>query len=276
MNTPQIAITTNEISQDFVTAVELGTSWGIRHFELKRVLNSRVPDVDEGYVKRMQDELKRFDADVVSVSPGLFLGVEVGTEKAREQAGDLVDRSIPFAELFDVRILVCFGFARPEGVGRDEPAPQEVIDVLGGVAARVAAAGMTVVIENDPNSWTNTGDNIADVLHRVGATNLGLNWDPGNYATMGLDPFPDAYGQVADSVMHLHVKDVVAIGAQDPMGHHWRTVGEGAIDWAGQIRALAQADYQGYLVIETHHGPFVAKSHQNCVELKEMISEATQ
>lgn len=275
MDCSQISITTNEISQDVMTALEIGTSWGIRHFELKRVMDRRVPDVDASCVIRMKEALVRLEADVVSVSPGLFMGVEVGTEKARQHAGPLLDESIAFAEEFGARLLICWGFARPALAAPGAPPPQEVVDVLGVVAARAASAGLTVVIENGPSDWTNAPPSMLNVLDRVGADNLKLAWDPANYSPLGAVPYPDAYRLIADHVAHMHLKDVARLGPLDPMGHDYRVVGEGVIDWCGQLRGLAEAGYEGYLNIETHHGPFVAKSRANLEAILSIIAEVT-
>ncbi len=58
-----------------------------------------------------------------------------------------------------------------------------------------------------------TGEGIFDVLSRVKADNLKLNWDPANYCQTGLVPFPDAYEVVRDYVAHVHVKNVIVMGA---------------------------------------------------------------
>ena len=94
MDVSQISITTNEISDDFVTALEIGTSWGIRHFELKNILGRRVPDIDDAYVNRMKKELNIFGADIAAVSPGMFMGTEVGSDKAKLQATELLEKTI--------------------------------------------------------------------------------------------------------------------------------------------------------------------------------------
>ena len=273
MDASRISITSNEISQDFMTAVEIGTSWGIHHYELKKVMNARVPDLEDAAIKRMKEELDRFEADVVSVSPGLFMGVEAGSETARTQAGPVLDRSLAFAQRFGARVLICWGFVRPEGTPPDASAPQEVIDALGRVAARAQDAGLLVVIENGPQDWTNAPAGMLDVLTRVGSDNLRLAWDPGNYTPLGQVPYPDAYREIAPYVSHLHLKDVAQIGPLDPRGRDYRVIGEGVIDWQGQLQALADNGYDGYLNIETHHGPFVAKSRGNWEALKGMLEK---
>jgi sugar phosphate isomerase/epimerase len=70
----------------------------------------------------------------------------------------------------------------------------------------------------------------------------------------GESPFPMGYEAVKDFVTHVHVKDAaVRPGAAKP---EWTVVGEGQIDYKGQIAALRAAGYSGYLSLETHYsGP---------------------
>ena len=42
-------------------------------------------------------------------------------------------------------------------------------------------------------------------------------------------------------------------------------LGEGVIDWRGQVRALLRNGYKGFFTIETHHRPLVQASRK-CVE----------
>ena len=49
-------------------------------------------------------------------------------------------------------------------------------------------------------------------------------------------------------IVHVHAKDCLLEG-QRPI---WCELGEGSVDWKGQIRALAMDGYQGWISLETH------------------------
>ena len=49
----KISLVTDEINQDFRTAIELGCEWGIRNFELRSAFFKRVPDISREEVQRI-------------------------------------------------------------------------------------------------------------------------------------------------------------------------------------------------------------------------------
>jgi sugar phosphate isomerase/epimerase len=90
-------------------------------------------------------------------------------------------------------------------------------------------------------------------LAAVEHPNLKLVWDPGNALMSGETPFPDGYRMLAPSrIAHVHAKDCRRQDGQLV----WWTLGEGLIDWKGQMAALAEDGYQGWISLETHwRGP---------------------
>jgi sugar phosphate isomerase/epimerase len=51
-------------------------------------------------------------------------------------------------------------------------------------------------------------------------------------------------------IAHVHAKDCTLEGHK-PI---WCPLGEGDVDWEGQVDALAEDDYNGYIHLETHWG----------------------
>jgi sugar phosphate isomerase/epimerase len=91
-------------------------------------------------------------------------------------------------------------------------------------------------------------------------------WDPGNAYMDGEIPYPTGYEAIKKFLVHVHVKDAaLAAGASAP---EWTCVGEGAIDWSGQIAALRADGYMGYLSLETHYNGKGTKeaSSRACLE----------
>jgi L-ribulose-5-phosphate 3-epimerase len=83
--------------------------------------------------------------------------------------------------------------------------------------------------------------------------NLKVVWDPANAYVSGETPFPDGYRRLpVERIAHVHAKDCRVEGHR-PI---WCALGEGGIDWKGQIRALADDGYKGWISLETHwQGP---------------------
>lgn len=77
---------------------------------------------------------------------------------------------------------------------------------------------------------------------------VGIALDTGWFATQGYDPVKAVY-EIKDYLVHVHLKDVTAFGTHDTC-----TLGNGAVDIKGVLRALKSIDYDGNLSIE--HEPF--------------------
>ena len=74
--------------------------------------------------------------------------------------------------------------------------------------------------------------------------------DPGRHA--------DGYRALKPWITNVHVKDTIAGALVQCVA-----VGEGVVDWPGQLRALAADRIVGHVTIETHCPPLVEKSRQN-------------
>ena len=51
---------------------------------------------------------------------------------------------------------------------------------------------------------------------------------------------------------------------------------DGVLDWAGQIRALAESDYEGYISVETHQRPKIESTRRYLERLQRLRQDATR
>ena len=112
-------------------------------------------------------------------------------------------------------------------------------------------AGYATVIEPEPICWADTGRATADLIRRVRAKSLKINYDPGNVAWLqNRDPL-DEFRVIAPLIANVHVKDLKPLteGAGRP---EWVPAGEGMIDYRAHFQALRQIDYQGPVSLEPH------------------------
>ena len=284
----KISIVTDEISADLETAIELGTEWGIRDFELRGFYTDRVPDLTEYQKERLGETLAAFDARIIAISPGLFkipypLGPREDASLAwldhglfqnwrdlRDQVKyhreELLPTSLEFAKSLGADLVLIFSFhrsSRPAG-----PAPDEILETLQDAAEQAEAAGLGLAIEVEDEFWADTGQRTAALMAAINHPALGVNWDPGNAFMAGDTPYPDGYQAVRNWVRHVHFKDA----EMDPNGGRRFTV-HGQIDWAGQIRALANDGYAGYISIETHMRPKVKVAREELELVRRLIHE---
>jgi sugar phosphate isomerase/epimerase len=284
----KISIVTDEISADPETAIELGVEWGVKAFELRGVGSVRVPLLDPFQKSRLHELVEEYGIQIIAISPGLFKCAFPLASRQRfplrtfDQAlfqqwqkprdvlnfhqQELLPASIEFAREFGAGKIVTFGFERGPEPGAH--APEEILAALSQAAEQIGRAGLGMVIEVETGFWVDTGPNAAAVMRAIDHPALGINWDPGNAIVAGDIPYPDGYNAVRDFVRHVHFKDV----AFDSDGEYRYSVA-GAIDWAGQIRALATDGYDGFISVETHMEPKVRSARIMTGRLQQLVSD---
>jgi len=236
--TKSLAIVSDEAAPRFGDAVAHCLPLGIRAYELRNLDGRRVPYVSEEQIAEVQRLSVEHGLQLLGLSPGLAKGAVDDPASARELTTDL-DAALRLGQRLDVPRLTLFTFKR---TSREAPIPQHALDALGGAVARCRAADIEPLLENSAASWGDTGAHVAEL---AAALDVGITWDPANAAASGELAFPEGYAAVRDHVAHLHVK------AWHPQGGHVH-LGQGVVDWPGQLAALQADGYQGRFCIESH------------------------
>lgn len=271
MDSSAIVLPTCEVSADPETAVELGASWGIRHFELKTLWEDRrVPTITEQQRQLLRRFAEQYGIDWVTISPGLFIRSEATDGAARRALDDTVPRSIELAHSLGATTMIIFSFRKTAGVG--EP---WVIEQLSKVAEAARGSGLTLAVEPLGGTYCDEGQALRRVVSAVGNPILRANLDPGNVAAAGFPAFPDAYEPVRGLVSYVHLKNYSAAQQQ------FTLFDQGDIDLRAQLAALQADGYRGYVAIETHTRynkggsalPPVAASKANCETLQRWLKE---
>ena len=285
----KLSLITDEISADPETAFELGASWGVQDFELRTVENNRVPSLT-GYQKsRIQELLEEYGVRIAAISPGLFKCPYPGQERERfslqafdysfyqqwQTARDLVKyhqeellpASLAYARELGAGIVVIFSFQRDRA--SSHPVPDEVLEILHDAALQAESLGLQLAVEVENRFWADTGLRTLDLIQRVNRPGLGINWDPGNAFEAGDVPYPGGYQAVRQHVRHVHFKDARRTSSGECV-----YVLEGEVDWAGQIEALLDDHYQGFISVETHMRPRVRSAEASLLRLQRLIETA--
>jgi len=253
----RLGVITDEISEDFDHALAVCNELGIRDIELRSLWNTSIVEHDSQTLEKIATSLSNGGFSVVSIaSPFLKCHLHGDAAAAgrthsakatsRDEQWDILDRSFEVADRLGARIVRAFSFWRVEN---PLSVRDEVADVLAEATARTRVAGKLLGLENEHACNVATGEESAWILERIPDQTLGLIWDPGNEAALGSLPYPDGYELIKDRIHHVHLKDVKAI-AHDTS---FTTMGEGAIAYEDQFRALANDGYDGVLSLETHY-----------------------
>ena len=267
MDSLALGIVSDEIATDFEEAVGHGLSWEITRYEL-RVLNSgRVPNVNEEEWERVQTITREKGLQITALSPGIFKhSLSKGDELLRE-LNETLPRTIAMAQEIGAGLIIVFGFQRDEG----EPASHydRAVSLFSQAAALAGASGIGLAVENEPGFWCDTGVNTARLLQDVGSPSMRANWDPCNAYGTTERPYPEGYEAIKDVIVNVHAKDTLKGALIQCV-----PIGDGIIDWPGQIRALQKDRIVQHITIETHCHPLVESSKRNVQTLRAMMKEA--
>jgi sugar phosphate isomerase/epimerase len=278
-----LAVITDEITQDFEKALDLMAQWNIKHAELRALWGKNVADLSRQEMERAREAIQKRGMSVCCIASPFFkcdLSGEAGpaagrmhqaTERALAEQMDVLQRCIEAAHLFGTNLIRVFAFWR-----RGEMT-QEVVDRIAELYQKplevAKEAGVTLCLENEHDCFMSTGAETAAFLQRMAPLGMQAVWDPGNAFCAGERPYPDGYEALKPYIKHIHVKDPV----REQNGIRFVPIGEGHIDYAGQVQALIADGYTGAVSIETHfsvNGDTVASTKLCLDGLRRLLERA--
>jgi sugar phosphate isomerase/epimerase len=283
-----VAVINDEISQDFDHACQVAAhDFGLQWIELRGMWNKNISELDADEIARAKAILEKYKLRVTDIASPLFKsdwpGAPISKQSERrdqfhadfdfKQQDALLEHCIELTQDFQTDRIRCFDFWRLDDV---KPYREAINKKLRQAARRCAESNLILLLENEMSCNTATGEEAAETLRAVTEPNFMLNWDPGNAATFaGNIPFPDGYNLLPKQrIGHCHAKSLVrkADGKWD-----WAPVGEGAVDWPGQLRALKQDGYRYAVSLETHWrgaGTAEASTRISMKGLKDSLAKA--
>jgi sugar phosphate isomerase/epimerase len=243
----KLAAFADEINrQDPARALLLARRWAIPAIEVRGLPSGRFPRVPDAELEDFTRLVGDAGVQVSGVSPGLFKS-PVGDAAVEDGIAELLPRACEWARRWNTDQVSVFACRRDDAPSGSTDIPAAVVDTLGRMVEVASAQGCRLVLENVGGCWGDTGHAASALLRQMGDERLALCWDPGNSAGAGAtSPYPGEYDGLRDRVAHVHCKN------HDPAVGGWSLMDTGLVDWPAQIQALADDDYSGFLVVETH------------------------
>lgn len=232
----------DEISPDLDEQLEVLSSHGISHIDLRSVWSTNVLDLSPDQLDSIERSLAARRMGVAAI--GSPIGKVPITASLDEEAARL--RSVcAIAQRFGARAVRMFSFYIPKG----EDAAQcesEVIRRMQTLTAVAQQCDVVLTMENEHGLFGDLPERCHTILESVNSPHLRLCFDSGNFVYENVRPFEDAYSLLADYVGYVHVKDGTFGNDQAvPVGN-----GDGGYDTI--IADLARRGYDGVLSLEPH------------------------
>lgn len=280
-----IGIFTDEISQDFELALDLVRQWGLRTVELRTVWHKNIVDLAPAELEAARSALVARGLTVSCIASPLFKATLRDGDLAPQSAGfyaaqtgardqrEVLARAISAASVLGAETIRAFSFWRQPDRECLRPSIATHLREAAGVAAE---HGLALAIENEFSCNAGTGAEAAAALVDVGRGNLGVIWDLANALVLGETPFPDGYRALRGNIVAVHVKDCLKLA---PTGEEpWRVLGQGDVDWPGQLQALIDDGFQGPITLEPHpiKGYCQVEAARLCLQsLRGMLAQVT-
>lgn len=264
-----IGIVSDEISRDFREAVRVGTSLGIRRYEIRNLTAGRAPMCGDEAMLEVERIAQGEGVEITALSPGLFKLTEDEPAFRREMT-EVLPRAVEWAHRWKLPGLIVFGFHKPgatEATAADFPSdnpPPQIAEWLAEAAEKI-----TLIVEPEPICWCDTGRATFALVHKLRYVHI--NYDPGNVAWLtNRDPI-DEFEIIAPFIANVHVKDIRPLAGPP----EWVPAGEGIVDYRAHFRALQRIGYPGPVSLEPHMD-FSAESTRRCKEAVERLWKALE
>jgi sugar phosphate isomerase/epimerase len=258
----RLAVINDEITQDFEKACQIvSRDFSLHWIELRAMWNKNVTELNAKELEDARKLLGEYKLQVTDIASPLFKTDWPGAPRSSQSESrdqfhasfdasaqvKLLDRCISLAKFFDTNRIRCFDFWRLD----DQRPYRDAINAkLQQAAERCAKDNIILLLENEMSCNTATGEEAAAVLMAIADRNFMLNWDPANAAAIGSTPYPTGYQLLPrNRIGHCHCKDVVR---KPDHKYDWAPVGDGIVDWVGQLQALQRDGYDNAVSLETH------------------------
>jgi sugar phosphate isomerase/epimerase len=251
---------TDEFSPDLSLAAETMRDAGMKGAELRTIGGRNIMELSDAEIDNAVGMLSRHGLEVVSIASPLlkctlpnappvdsrFQQDSFNAAYSFEDQARLAERAFEIARRAGARIVRVFSYWR---VVEPDAIFERVVDALQDLSDRAGKHDLIVGIENEHACNISTAQETARVLAAVDHGNLQVVWDPANAYASGERPFPTGYRLLEPGrIAHVHAKDCTLDGHR-PI---WGPLGGCDIDWEGQIDALAEDGYRGFIHLETH------------------------
>ena len=263
-----LAILSDELSLDLEEALRLGESLGFRKYEIRCIgdYEHRVPNIPENAIARLESLVAEGRLEIPALSPGTFK-IKLSEEEAlRREMDDILPRACALARRLHCPRLITFGFMRETAT-----ALETVVDRLREAGQIAAEHGLQLSVENEPGSWCDSGVNTAAIVREIGMDLVGINWDPANGVYAGEAAWPVGYEAVRPFIQNIHIKDGIPLP-----GGKWenRLLGDGGVNWIGQLAAFMRDQPVAHYTLETHVFPLLESTREDLRRLDILMQAA--
>lgn len=242
-------VITDEISQNFETAVKLALKYRLDGVEIRSVWDKGPHELDNNDIKRIRKIMDGSGLEVCCISSPFF---KCHLDNPLEVSDniEILKKSINLAHKVGAGLVRGFTFWKKGGFDENL---DKIVSRFDEALKILEKEKIVLVLESDPGVFASNAGKLRRVMEKIDSPYVKALWDPGNdlYDPDGEIPFPDGYDIIKPYMVHMHFKD--AVKKEDKTAGV--PVGEGQVDYGAHFEELKKSGYGGYVVLETHYRP---------------------
>lgn len=192
---------------------------------------------DAGHLPAIRSRLQHMKLEIPCLATGAFLFDAAKKEEAQKEVIDYLS----LAQGLGVPYIRVLGDANPEPGRVDEALVEENLSAL---LPGAAEKGVTILLET--NGVYAESAKMARLMEKIAHPQLGVLWDVHHPFRYFREPVKETYNNLKPWLRHIHVKDSKVLDDRV----QYRMFGYGDVPVPEVIHDLAQAGYQGYIVLE--------------------------
>jgi len=244
----KVSVISDEVSQDLRLAAKFAKKYGLDALEIRSAWNLKFLELADR-ITEIKGILREHDLEVSAIASPFFKA-ELGNAEEYALHMNILQKSIDMAKALDCGIIRGFTFWRK---GKLDDRLTEILGKFREPLDVIEESDLILGIENEPSTFVTNGRTLATFLDALGSKSVLAVWDPGNDM---MDPemekpFPFGYNFVKNKIVHVHLKD----GVRKDHESELVPIGEGEVNIEGQLKALLENNYAGYVSLETHWRP---------------------
>ena len=203
----------DEYSSSFTEQLEAMRSFGIGYVEVRGVDGKNVSVLTPAEVKEMKEKLDFYGVGVSAI------GSPIGKVKLDGDINahfEMAKRVFETSNELGAKYVRMFSFYAPEGKNILD-CKSEVFEHLSTLAGLAKSHGVVLCHENEAEIYGSIPERCLEIHNAFGGE-IKTVFDMGNYVLEGVNPYPEAYNMLKDTVAYFHIKDALSAGAIVPPG----------------------------------------------------------
>ena len=244
----KLGVITDEISQNVEDAIRIAKRYGLDGLELRSVDGKQLHRLGDRRLDEIAAMIRDAGLSVCGLSTPVF---KCNLHNKEEVAAHhrMLRRYAELARRFGTGILRGFSF----WANRDDyrTAFPGIVRELQQTVPVMEEFGVQFALEADPSVYATNGAKVAALVREVSSPWIRALYDPGNdlWDPDGETPYPDGYEALQDHICHIHLKDAVRENGKTEAV----AIGRGEVGYDRLLARLAEDEYDGWLVVETHY-----------------------